>query len=541
MKKTIWIGLLAGGAGLVVGGYFAGRSAGGAASRPQPAVNPLPAAGMAGLETGPYAAPMIEPTAAVPLKRMITPWEPHRALVLAMNADFLREDGRRFELYLQIIRAAIDYVDVIVMVPRFRSDVESRLLDRFERDPTLAKARERVSFLSSSISSVWVRDYMPQYALDRSGGLVVLDARAIGLTTDPAAYFRGAGAAPTADKEPFARRLAELLGDDLAPGYLGSFLRSEYGFPVRMVRPPLALDGGDFVPLGTGELAVSGATLRYNGGQDDGLRALLREYYGARKVHILTTLPGRTVDHLDFILQGVGEKVILTARPPRPAPARQLYANMLGQRVTAVLQRNLEYLRRNLPGHRIIEVPMPPALSATPEEIRGEIRARIEHRICEAYGIDYAALMRAEADASQKQAESALDRVLRERFGAADLGQAADLDRVTRKVLGESLEELERLHVDELTVYRTYLNSTVIRSKDGRTLVLLPRYAARTEAESTMIPAMEAEVMAAYREALPGARLEWIDCDPIIDEQGALHCITHLVPWVDPRPDGSSR
>lgn len=67
---------------------------------------------------------------------------------------------------------------------------------------------------------------------------------------------------------------------------------------------------------------------------------------------------------------------------------------------------------------------------------------------------------------------------------------------------------------DEGGFYRTYTNSIFINKT-----ILVPIYEERYDTTALRI----------YREQLPGYNIAGIDCDNIVDEYGAIHCITKLV------------
>ena len=497
------------------------------------AKNPPPSTGapaFAGVSGG-FSSPLLDTTAPVPLRRLVLPWESHRAVVLGLTPEVIDNQPGVYAALLELIRIAAEFVDVGVMYPDHAPDTETRTTLRVSEMPQAEAISRRLQFIPSSISSVWVRDTLPQYAIARSNRLVLIDSRSVDLTSDPTQLLgllsdqrsEEPSRASRAD-----RKLKQIFGDDIAPSFLATYLRFETGEEVRVVRPPLALDGGDFISLSTDDVVVSESTLRYNGGRDDELRATIRDYFGVKRVHFLPTLPGRTIDHLDFILQGIDAGVVVIARPP-PAPVQpRLHAARLDDRIRKTLTKNRDYLRAHFPKLRIIELPMLPPIMAAPEQVREKIRQRITLRLAAQHRIDLDAYWHGPpGNPAGAAAAAQLKRILAERFGA---GTPTDFDRVAREVLGDSVANLEATFVEDQTIYRTYVNATLLRAVDGRTAIIIPRYHPRNDAERSMIAAMEEEVLRAYRAAVPEARLIWLDCDDLINEMGAVHCVTHTVP-----------
>lgn len=480
---------------------------------------------------GGFSSPLLDPTAPVPLRRLVLPWEPHRMLVLGLTPEVIDHQPEVYGALLELIRIASEFVEVAVMYPDHAPDTETRTVLRVMKMPEGPAVSRRLHFIPSSISSIWVRDSLPQYAVSRKQRLVLIDSRSVDLTSDPTQLL-GLLSDQRSDDPRLGvradRKLQQIFGDDIAPSFLASFLRFDSGAEVRVVRPPLALDGGDFICLSSDDVAVSESTLRYNGGRDDELRATIQDYFGVKRVHFLPTLPGRTIDHLDFIMQGTDEGVVVIAKAPPQVPQSRVYAARLDERVRRTLEKNRDYLRKHFPKLRIIELPMPPPIVASREQVQEDIRRRIYRRLAAKHQIDLNAYWRGEpGNPAGAAAATEFKRIVAEHFGA---GTPADFDRVAREVLGDSVANLEATFVDEQTIYRTYVNATLIRAADGRTAIIIPRYQPRDESERPMIAAMEAEVLAAYRSAVPDARLIWLDCDELINELGAVHCVTHTVP-----------
>ena len=138
----------------------------------------------------------------------------------------------------------------------------------------------------------WTRDFGPIFGLSRHDQLIAIDNvyRNLNRDLEEAAYQ---------ENDSF-RRFITHQGDAM-PGDLAVEIEERYEIPVELVRPPIMLDGGDFVHDGRGNVFISTQTLVRNGGNRHTLEELFRHYYGAKKLHVLQALPGATVAHLDMI------------------------------------------------------------------------------------------------------------------------------------------------------------------------------------------------------------------------------------------------
>ena len=98
-----------------------------------------------------------------------------------------------------------------------------------------------------------------------------------------------------------------------------------------------------------------------------------------------------------------------------------------------------------------------------------------------------------------------------------------------------SLDEAIRNYVVRECIYRTYLNSIYINDGTGGGVFLVPRYAGGSPEEQSLLAGMERSVQRAYQAARPEAKVVWIDCDAIITQYGAIHCLTRAVPKLNGR------
>ena len=481
-------------------------------------------------------SPLTKPTLPVPLSHFIQPWEPQRALVVALTPSFLTNQPEALQTYLSLFRIAANYMDILIVVPFDRPEVQVQVIELLKKTSDGDALHSRIKFVAATNSTVWARDYLPQYAVGTSGRLVMLDSGRIDFTSDPTEalnLFTSPEINPTAI---YYRQLQRNLGDDVTPAYLASNIRTNYRYDLQLVRPPISLDGGDFITLGGDDVILSQSTLRFNGGQDEEVAQVMSSYFGLKKVHYLETLPGYTIDHLDFIVMPANEKTVLIAEPPPGMKSPQLYDGILLDQVTDVLNENRRYLLEQFPDKQFIPVPMPPIVRTPRTQVLTQISQHILQELCSQYLIKWTDLAgRTPGDPVQKEAQKQFERALVGQFGQVRFEDEKDLNRVAKVVLGASLAELEARHVKQAVAYRTYLNALYLRNVAGKSAVIIPRYKAQNADEVPIIAKMEDKVLAAYKLAFPGADLHWLDCDPIIGSFGAVHCITHTIPaWVPP-------
>ena len=476
-------------------------------------------------------SPLTKPTLAAPLQRLIQPWEPHRALVVALTPSFISNQPEALQTYLELFRIAAPYLDILVVVPYDHPEVQVRVTLLLSQTPGDEAVRKRVRFVPATNATVWARDYLPQYALGAKGRLIMLDSGRVDFTADPSEaliFFTAPDPNPTAN---YYRQLQRNLADDVTPAYLSSYVRSKFGFEVQLVRPPISLDGGDFISLGGDDLILSQSTLRFNGGEEDNISQVIGEYFGLKNIHYLTTLPGYTIDHLDFILMPADESTILIAEPPPRIKSPQLYDSILVDQVTEVLVENRQYLEKHFPHKKLIGVPMPPIARTPRTEVLARIRQQVVQELCTRFLVNWSDVAgRPVGDPIQKEAQKLFEQSLVAQFGQVGFDDDKDLDRVARVVMGETLNALETKYVKQGVAYRTYLNATFINTAEGKRAVIIPRYKPRSTEEVKILEKMETQVLAAYRQAFPGAELHWLYCDSLISSFGAVHCITHTIP-----------
>lgn len=476
-------------------------------------------------------SPLTKPTLPAPLERHIESWEPQRALVVALTSSFLANQPKALETYLELFRIAAPYLDILIMVPIEQPDVQVKMVQSLSQNPADKALLKRIKFVAATNATVWARDYLPEYALGIKGRLVILDSGRTDFTGDPTEALNMFTDPDTNPSANYYRQLQRTLSDDVTPAYLASYLRTAYRYELQLVRPPISLDGGDFISVGDGEVILSESTLRYNGGEEEDVQQVMKEYFGINKVHFLPTLPGVTIDHLDFIMMPANASTLLVAEPPPAMESPQFYDSILTDQVTEVLTENRRYLEEHFPKKTIIPVPMPPIMRTPRSEVLMNIRQKVVRELCNNYLVAWNDISgRANGGQNQSEAQRRFESKLLAQFGQVNFANDQDLDRVAQSTLGESLAQLEADYTKDTVPYRTYLNATYLHNAAGQQVVIIPRYKPRSQAEVEILEQMETQVLAAYHQAFPEAKLAWLDCDSIIGSFGAVHCITHTVP-----------
>lgn len=247
--------------------------------------------------------------------------------------------------FLQIVKSFVPHTKVLILLQGQGQNEDSlyrgiAIIKNFPGGREVLNSKN-VQFVQIGISSKWVRDYGPIFIRGADGQLFCVDPRYETNRTSLEEKRRGAeqrrqfellkrlvqsmnnnnleaGKTELADAEdPPDNR--DRLFDDVSPSLLAARLRQRSGnvlrpYPLNVVRPPIALDGGDFFTDGNGIGFTSTATLQLNGGNQEQLNQVFREYFGVKDVVYLNPLPGLTVKHIDMFFKVVSPEIILLGR-----------------------------------------------------------------------------------------------------------------------------------------------------------------------------------------------------------------------------------
>ena len=265
--------------------------------------------------------------------------------------------------FLEMTAGLAQYVDVVLAVPPVLEEglATAQLAARMRSFPSGRSLLDspHTSFLEEPLDSKWMRDYGPFFVRDAKGALLTVDTRYPEATkgTKPNAELRElirviAQASRSDGKaegdQPGEPAASARSDDDRFPSVLSADLRERAGGklqsrPLSVVRPPLALSGGDFATDGQGTVFTSTETLRENGGSTDLVDLNFQKYLGAQNVVYLHPLPGETVKHIDMFFQAAAPNVLLLGKFAVIAddtPEAQLQG-----RAAADMEDNLEILR----------------------------------------------------------------------------------------------------------------------------------------------------------------------------------------------------
>jgi agmatine/peptidylarginine deiminase len=285
--------------------------------------------------------------------------------------------------FLQIVKGLAPHTKVLILLKGREQNEDSlydgiALIKNFPGGGELLSSKN-VQFVQIGVSSKWVRDYGPIFIRGADGQILCVDPRYETTRTSLEEKRRAAeqrrqqsdmvkGLVQALSKnDPEAGKAAQAyanesanyrdrLYDDVSPSLLAARLRQRSGnvlrpYPLNVVRPPLALDGGDFFTDGNGIGFTSIATLQLNGGNQEQLNEVFREYFGVKDVVYLNPLPGRTVPHIDMFFKVVSPELILLGKFDDIGRDKQDMA--LQTEARRVLSYNLTVLKNFYEGRRV--------------------------------------------------------------------------------------------------------------------------------------------------------------------------------------------
>lgn len=286
----------------------------------------------------------------------------------ALNQDFLEQSFERLEMghdFLATVSRLSRYLEVVLLVNSAGSD-ELEVTRMVQRMRTFDAAKDvlispHVLFMQAQFDTKWIRDYGPLFVRDSEGSIICVDTRYDLPSTSQdemikrlltrakqAHEAQGNDRDRTDASDSDTGNEASRLHDDEAPSILAARLRQTNGgsinsHPVSVVRPPIALSGGDFLTDGQGVAFTSTRTLRENGGNVEMLDLNFKRYLGIDHLVYLHPLPGETIKHIDMFLQIASPNVILLGK--FSAGAGSAAEQRLQSTATAALEDNLNIIR----------------------------------------------------------------------------------------------------------------------------------------------------------------------------------------------------
>lgn len=479
---------------------------------------------------------MTRPTEPVDVSRAFTEWDTAQALLVSVPIKQFLQDESVARFYMEYLGIAAKYVPVVIAHDIADTRYLARFEDLFLKDPNFQGKQDRIHLAPTRSQSFWIRDNGPIFGFDSRGELLVLDTIYRSLEGEIEAFSNTDIDLDSKDLaydfEAFIDYRQLGRNDDVTPLFLSKFIRQDLQTPCDTVRPPIHLQGGDYITDGVGNVFVSEDTVMANGGQKRQVESILKQYFGASEVHVLNALPGYTAKHLDMLLKLLGPSVMLYAEAPLVSGTGSVYNRRLSLQVGSAQETNLRYLRKNFPDMKLVGIPTPPLLEDSSEAVLGSIRAQLTVAVCEQVGINY--LRYVKLAKGSPELENARRMIGKEITAAAgrplDLGKREDLDLACQRFLGSRLDALEQFHIASTTLYRTYANSIVIKTESDGVVLLLPRYKPVEGEQQESFDRYEQQVEAAYRVGYPDAIIHWIDCDVMVRRLGALHCLSMTIP-----------
>lgn len=452
--------------------------------------------------------------------------------------------------FVNTITALAQHIKVLVVLPANNNSEDmlhrlTVLIEEFPGGPELLN-NTNVGFAQLPATTKWIRDYGPIFVQGADGRMVLVDSRynpqresleeqhqkdiinnlLVKQLNQNAPTQNAASNEPSnsSSEEESGRRL-----DDISPSFLAMHLRQMDGDrlganPVSTVRPPLELDGGDFATDGEGIGFSSTQTLFQNGGNQDVLTQVFREYFGLTDMVYLEPLPGSTIKHIDMffkvvsadtLLLGTFENIDSVEPAGRPLQAeaqrvlnydleilKSFYSNR-GAKVNVVRQDGDE-LKTAGPNEKIINIvllPMPDVQRPVKEGV-----AKID-----------------------KQIEEITEKA--RKLGGSGRGKSArpKEDMATIKMEFENLSAEKKSLTEEFPqgydIYRTYLNALQVNTS-RENLLLIPSY----ENLDAMDKRVQEIFRRVYGRSYGNVSIMRVESDNLIRLAGSIHCLTQTIP-----------
>jgi len=479
-----------------------------------------------------YAVPngetLFQITPPVELSRLANEWEPQQALILSVSFPEAMEDLEIARNFVSVLDAAHPYLDIYVFCEQEKHKEYAHFLSLIHHHPRVEAIMEKTHFIDSRSLLRWARDFGPIFGFGSNNQLVTIDM----VYRDPMKSLEEEALQLDEPLDPL-RDFFNLHGDAM-PAEVAALLEFEYEIPVDIVRPPVSMDGGDFISDGQGNVFVSRQTLVRNGGNRSELESVFVRYFGAKKLHILEALPGRTVPHLDMIVKFLDHETIVLPdfKISKEAPINPYHAGLI-RGARSVLDKNERYLRKHFPNHKFLKMPMPPILFKSREEIVRQAKQSFVKVVALDKGIVLAEKINRLTDPQLVDLEKTVLTTIRKELPTADLSTPESLDVVLRYYGQLPLDAFIDRYSEPATRYRSYINSVFLHNEEGRQAFLVPQFTSSDAAEGALLKEWESEVESVYRTAWPEANIHWINCDSMVSELGFIHCATLTVPLLN--------
>ncbi|MEY3001500.1 MAG: Porphyromonas-type peptidyl-arginine deiminase [Verrucomicrobiota bacterium] len=492
------------------------------------------------LEQKGFFGPQTIPDSSGPVDALIPEWAPASATLLSIHSmPSVLGSPASYNQYATLIGALLPATDVMVFYPEKEETLLGELIERLESEADILAYSDRLSFHAIPGPSIWLRDNGPLFGRDASGNLIGLDFAARPFVEEEEIWYTTpseiAGVEWEQETSAFvANRTRERIAD-ATPVAMARHLNLKSGSMLALKRPPISLQGGDYIFDGKDNIFVSHETLQANGGDKASFVEAFRRHVFPANVHFLFPLPGSTPKHLDMVVKFIDQNTVLIADPPPPPKEPEsAYLRRLRFEIEAVLSFNRKYLEKTFPDLRIVRIPLPPVLDEPPARILNRLRWRIIARVCELNQLNLMALLKDDGDPSTKSAieESVFAAISQDLNAPNQLASIDELQAAALHYLRMDLNTILETNVPFITLYRSPINSLSVANGDGRETLILPRFAPRDGESPADLQKWHATVESAYRSVRPNATLKWVNADTAAELQGGLHCMAITLPEV---------
>ena len=471
-----------------------------------------------------FFTPVTAPSRPIAIQQLCPEWEPSSTVLMSVPLSGTLANPKALKFVLDFLIATVPHIPVGILYNRDEESRLGRLIHEIEKNPSLSGYSGRIDFIESRVQGFWIRDHGPQFGRSSQGDLIVIDSIFRFLEVDSLYDPSRIGEFNAATQRNYS--------DDLTPQFVANYLRSDYEYETSIVRPPLHLQGGDFSTDGRGNVFISEDTVASNGGDWGTIEQVFQDYFGAESIHILNPPKGNSAKHLDLLFKVATDKTYFVSRQPKADYLSTSHSRNLAQQISRSLRNNLSYIKRNLPGIEVLELPMPSLLVKSRAERLLELRGEVLNLVSRKANVDLGLVLN--GNPKLPEVESARNAVALEMLVETgkniNLNKDADLEIVAQNYLGLGIEGFLETYVNRQAIYRSYTNSLIVTNPSLKTLILLPRFQAQEGESQSDYDAMEQEVERAYLSLYPSAQLQWIDSDEITRLGGSIHCISISVP-----------
>ena len=467
-------------------------------------------------------------TPPIELSRLANEWEPQQALILSISFPEAIEDLNIARNFVNVLAVAHFYIAIYVFCDQGNHKQYAHFLSLISPHPRVEAILGKTHFVDSRSLLRWARDFGPIFEFGINDQLVTMDM-----------VYRDMMKALEEDALKIDEPLDPLrdffnLHGDAMPSEVAAMLQTEYNIPVDVVRPSVSMDGGDFVSDGRGNIFISKQTLVRNGGDRSELESVFQRYFGAKRLHILETLPGRTVPNLDMIMKFLDhETILLPDFKVSKEKAVNPYHSELNREARSIIEQNERYLHKHFPNYKILKMLMPPILFKSRDEIVSEAK----QSFVKVYALDKGMLpidkIKRLTDAQLEELEREVLIAIKRETPSADFSTPTAFDAVLREYGQLPLDAFIDHYSEPVTRYRSYINSVFLHAKDGRQAFLVPRFTSSNSSENALLKKWEADVESVYRTAWPNAKIHWMNCDSMVSDLRFLHCATITVPLLE--------